>query len=54
MDPPREATDKAMMARYSELWRNGVSEGEYPFGRVIARNGQIVAEAINRTCETAT
>jgi tRNA(adenine34) deaminase len=26
-----------------------VSKGEYPFGTVIARDGQVVAEAINRT-----
>jgi tRNA(adenine34) deaminase len=49
MDPPREATDKAMMARCIELSRIAVGEGEYPFGTVIARHGEIVAEAINRT-----
>jgi tRNA(adenine34) deaminase len=49
MDSSRNATDKAMMARCIELSRIAVSEGEYPFGTVIALDGQIVAEAINRT-----
>jgi tRNA(adenine34) deaminase len=43
------ATDKAMMARCIQLSRIAVSKGEYPFGTVIARNGQIMAEAINST-----
>lgn len=38
-----------MMARCIELSRIAVSKGEYPFGTVIARDGQVVAEAINRT-----
>jgi tRNA(adenine34) deaminase len=41
------ATDKAMMARCIELSRIAVSKGEYPFGTVIALDGQIVAEGIN-------
>jgi tRNA(adenine34) deaminase len=49
MDSSREATDKAMMARCIELSRIAVSKGEHPFGTVIALDGQIVAEAINRT-----
>jgi tRNA(adenine34) deaminase len=49
MDPSREATDKAMMARCIELSRIAVSEGEHAFGTVIALDGQVVAEAINRT-----
>jgi tRNA(adenine34) deaminase len=44
-----DATDKAMMARCIELSRIAVNKGEYPFGAVIAHNGQIVAEAINST-----
>jgi len=44
-----DTTDKAMMARCVELSRIAVSKGEYPFGTVIALDGQIVAEAINRT-----
>jgi tRNA(adenine34) deaminase len=43
------ATDKAMMARCIELSRVAARKGEYPFGTVIALNGQIVAEAINST-----
>jgi tRNA(adenine34) deaminase len=38
-----------MMARCIELSRIAVSKGEYPFGTVIALDGQIVAEAINST-----
>jgi tRNA(adenine34) deaminase len=49
MDPSREEMDNAMMARCIELSRIAVSEGEYPFGTVIALNGQVVAEAMNRT-----
>jgi tRNA(adenine34) deaminase len=49
MDSSQEATDNAMMARCIELSHIAVSEGEYPFGTVIAADGQIVAEAINRT-----
>jgi tRNA(adenine34) deaminase len=45
----RETTDKAMMARCIELSRIAASKGEYPFGTVIALDGQVVAEAINRT-----
>jgi tRNA(adenine34) deaminase len=48
MDPSREATDRAMMARCIELSRIAVSEGEHPFGTVIALDGRVVAEAINR------
>jgi tRNA(adenine34) deaminase len=53
MEPSQEATDKAMMARCIELSRIAVSKGEYPFGTVIARGGQVVAEAINRNVRDA-
>ncbi len=43
------ATDKAMMTRCIELSRIAVSKGEYPFGTVIALDGQIAAEGINST-----
>ena len=49
MDSLREETDKAMMARCVELSRIAVGKGEYPFGTVIALDGQILAEAINHT-----
>jgi tRNA(adenine34) deaminase len=38
-----------MMARCVEFSRIAIRKGEYPFGTVIARDGRIVAEAINRT-----
>jgi tRNA(adenine34) deaminase len=44
-----DATDNAMMARCIELSRIAASKGEYPFGTVIALDGQIVAEGINST-----
>jgi len=49
MDSLRERTDQAMMARCVELSRIAVEKGEYPFGTVIALDGQILAEAINHT-----
>ncbi len=49
MDASSKATDNAMMARCIELSRIAVGKGEYPFGSVIARDGQVVAEAINGT-----
>jgi len=47
MEMSCDATDEAMMARCIELSRIAVSKGEYPFGTVIALDGQIVAEGIN-------
>jgi tRNA(adenine34) deaminase len=44
-----ETTDDAMMLRCIELSHIAVGKGEYPFGTVIAQDGKIVAEAINRT-----
>jgi tRNA(adenine34) deaminase len=44
-----ETTDDAMMLRCIELSHVAVGKGEYPFGTVIARDGEVVAEAINRT-----
>lgn len=49
MDHLREKIDKDMMARCVELSRIAATKGEYPFGTVIARDGKIVAEAINHT-----
>lgn len=43
------ATDEAMMAHCIELSRLAVGKGEYPFGTVIALDGQIIAEGINST-----
>jgi tRNA(adenine34) deaminase len=44
-----DIVDRAMMERCIELSRTAISEGEYPFGSVIAIGSRIVAEAINRT-----
>ncbi len=49
MDYSQRASDKAMMARCIELSRIALSKGEYPFGTVIAMEGQVVVEAINST-----
>jgi len=49
MDSSQKVTDTAMMARCIELSRIAVNEGEYPFGTVIALDGHILSEAINRT-----
>jgi len=37
-----------MMSRCIELSRIAISEGEHPFGTVVALDGRVVAEAINR------
>jgi tRNA(Arg) A34 adenosine deaminase TadA len=48
------ATDRTMMARCAQLARNGVAEGEYPFGSLIARGETIIAEGIKHSMrETA-
>jgi tRNA(adenine34) deaminase len=47
------ATDRTMMARCAELARNGVAEGEYPFGSLIARGETIIAEGINHSVREA-
>src|SRR6202045_4786782 len=49
MESLRETTDRAMMARCIELSRIAVGKGEHPFGTVIARDGQVLSEAINHT-----
>jgi tRNA(adenine34) deaminase len=49
VDTPTSTTDIEMMARCIELSRVAVQNGEYPFGTVIAVDGNIVAESINRT-----
>src|SRR5580692_9744179 len=45
----QEPTDKEMMGRCLELSRIAVQKGEYPFATIIALEGKIVAEAINRS-----
>ena len=49
MSMPSDAVDREMMARCVWLSANAVTEGEYPFGSVVAIGGKIIAEAINRT-----
>ena len=49
MDAAKEAIDKAMMARCIELSRLAIAETEFPFGTVIALDGKVIAEAINRS-----
>ncbi|HTT48907.1 MAG TPA: nucleoside deaminase [Pseudolabrys sp.] len=49
MFPPDPQTgDEDMMRRCFELAAKSAGQGEYPYAAVIVRNGQIVAETINR------
>jgi tRNA(adenine34) deaminase len=43
-----DPTDLAMMRRCIALSRIAIREGEYPFATIIALDGKVVAEAINR------
>jgi tRNA(adenine34) deaminase len=43
-----DPTDLAMMRRCIALSRTAMREGEYPFATIIALDGKVVAEAINR------
>jgi tRNA(adenine34) deaminase len=43
----RDAVDRRMMARCIELSRMGAAAGELPFGSLIARGGDILAESAN-------
>jgi tRNA(adenine34) deaminase len=43
-----DVQDLRMMKRCLELARQGVEQGELPFGAVIASRGEIIAEATNR------
>lgn len=51
-DPVLAAADHALMARAIALSREGAAAGEYPFGAVVARNGEVVAEAVNHSVRT--
>ena len=42
-----DAIDQLMMARCIELSKSGAAAGELPFGSLVARKGQIIAEATN-------
>jgi len=43
-----EAIDMAMMARCIELSKTAGKEGEFPFACVIAKDGQVIVESLNR------
>jgi tRNA(adenine34) deaminase len=43
-----DAQDLQMMERCLELARQGVKQGELPFGAIVAARGQAIAEATNR------
>lgn len=49
----RSAIDLKMMRRCVELSADAVLRGELPFSCVICRDGEIVAEAINRVVQNA-
>src|SRR5512145_1450707 len=46
-----EALDRAMMSRAIALSRASGAAGEYPYGVVIVRRGEVVAESINRVTQ---
>jgi tRNA(adenine34) deaminase len=49
MDPSAtEALDRKIMGRCIELAKLAATYGEFPYASVIAKNGEIVAEATNR------
>ena len=43
-----EAIDAAMMARCIELSKTAKQVGEFPFACVIAKDGKVVVETLNR------
>lgn len=46
--PATDALDKAMMARCIALSEESGKAGEYPYGAVICRGDEVIAESINR------
>jgi tRNA(adenine34) deaminase len=46
--PPVEQHDRRMMARAIALSKQSGAAGEYPYGVLVCRAGEVVAEAINR------
>lgn len=46
--PTTDAQDRAMMERCIALSRKSGQAGEYPYGAVITRGDEVVAESINR------
>jgi tRNA(adenine34) deaminase len=48
-----DTIDRVMMERCIALSRSGMVAGELPFGSLVARDGQIVCEAINEVVRKA-
>lgn len=53
MDRAADERDRAMMGRAIALGRESGKAGEYPYGAVICRDGDVVAESINRVTADA-
>lgn len=51
-DPGCTAEDRRYMARAFELAREGVARGNAPFGAVLVKDGQVLAEYHNRVAAT--
>jgi tRNA(adenine34) deaminase len=47
-DPDTDAHDRRMMERAIALARRSGEDGEYPYGAVITRSGEVVVQSINR------
>ena len=45
--PDARAIDERMMRRCFTLAMKSAEQGEYPYGAVIVRNGEVVAESTN-------
>jgi tRNA(adenine34) deaminase len=52
-DTDIDRIDRALMARCIELSRLCAAAGELPFGSLIARRGEMIAEAINESARVA-
>ena len=50
---PERALDLTMMARCIEVARIGGTQGEFPFGAVICRGGDIIVETTNQVLRSA-
>jgi len=50
---PSDGADLAMMRRCLELARTATAAGEFPFAAVLSKNGEVIAETINRVARDA-
>jgi len=50
---PSGTTDLRMMARCLELARTATAAGEFPFASVLSKDGEVIAETINRVAGDA-